>query len=226
MKLFVLIGGLVLLALSANAQIEGNPDNWCREGFFTRDSSDFSIGIVKGAKGSRTYFRNDNSDNCPESSECQSKAYLVPGDRVVINRTRGSFACAWYAPSKGAPTVGWIDLNSLDRRTMPIVAGVSPWLGEWKYALNTINFTNNKLAGYLNLTGNAYWKGVGDNIHIGELDGRYQPKNGVIEYSDGAGEYDCRASLRLVGEFLIVADNMNCGGVNVSFSGVYIKKNR
>ena len=109
-------------------------------------------------------------------------------------------------------------------RRPPVVAGVSGWLGDWKYGDNSISFTHNKLAGFLNVTGNAIWKGLGDNVHVGEIDGRYEPLNGVIEYSDGDGEYDCRATLRLVGNYLIVSDNLRCGGMNVTFTGVYLKR--
>ncbi|MBK9530064.1 MAG: hypothetical protein IPO41_17540 [Acidobacteria bacterium] len=71
------------------------------------------------------------------------------------------------------------------------------------------------------------WKGLGDNVHIGELDGRFPHKDGVLEYSDGDSEFDCKATMQLAVErFLIVADNGNCGGANVSFSGIYRKVNK
>jgi hypothetical protein len=34
-------------------------------------------------------------------------------------------------------------------------------------------------------------------------------------------EEDCRVALKLVGDFLIVSDNSQCGGANVRFNGVY-----
>jgi hypothetical protein len=37
-------------------------------------------------------------------------------------------------------------------------------------------------------------------------------------------EYECKVSIRKVGKYLVVADNMQCGGANVSFSGVYQKQ--
>ncbi len=74
------------------------------------------------------------------------------------------------------------------------------------------------------MKGNAFWKGLGDIIRIGELDGVAEHKDGALEYSDGNGEFDCRLSMQFATEsFLIVADNMNCGGANVTFSGVYRK---
>ena len=65
-----------------------------------------------------------------------------------------------------------------------------------------------------------------DNVHVGEIDGRYAPENGMIKYSDGDDEYDCKMTMRLVGRYLVVADNLKCGGVNVTFSGVYTKRKK
>jgi hypothetical protein len=223
MRVAGLVAVFTVLAVTALGQMDGNPDNWCREGFFARESKDFRVATVKRPGPARAYFYGDDPSGCPDEETCRQKAYLVPGDKVVVNRTRGGFACAWYTPRRGTATVGWLKVAELTFAKPVIVAGVSPWLGDWKYADNRISFTENKLSGFVNVTGNAIWRGVGDNVHVGELDGRYQPANGVIEYSDGTGEYDCRATLTLIDKFLIVGDNLNCGGVNVSFSGVYVR---
>ena len=149
------------------------------------------------------------------------KSYLVKGNEVVINRIRGDFACAWFAPTKGSQTIGWLRVADLDRPELLLDASENAWTGEWKYALNSIAITRNRLDGFLNIVGDAIWKGIGDNVHVGELDGRFAHKNGVLDYFDGNEEYDCKAKFNLLGKYLIVADNMTCGGVNVSFTGVY-----
>jgi hypothetical protein len=218
----------ILLPASAFGQIEGNPANWCREGFFTRDSTEFKIATVRGGRSTRAYFYGDDRKDCPSGVNCRRKAFLVGGDHVLTNRSAGGFRCAWFTSPKGVATVGWIknaDLTSngffLDR------IGVQGWLGEWVYGDNSIEFTENKLPGYLNVTGNATWVGANPgNVHVGEIDGRYEPKNGVINYSDGDDEYDCKMTMRLLGTYLIVADNLKCGGVNVTFSGVYKRKRK
>jgi hypothetical protein len=221
--LFALVA-VAFLSLGSFAQADGNPDNWCRAGFFAKESDNFMIGSAKGAKNSKIYFYNDDAADCPDSEKCKAKAYVVPGDQILVSKARGNFGCAWFAPNKGHPTVGWIKMDSF--RFLEMVHDASPqaWLGEWKYADNSINFTHNKLAGWLNVTGDALWKGLGDNVHIGELDGRAEPKDGILNYSDGDDEFDCKATMRLVGSYLVVSDNLKCGGLNVSFSGVYKRK--
>lgn len=217
---------VLLFAATVSAQLAGNPENWCREGFFTRESEKFDIATVKGGRNVKAYFYNDDKDDCPSSASCRRKAFVVGGDEVVVNRSFGEYACAWYSPKSGMPTVGWIKLSDLSVNKTVVASSPRAWLGEWNFSENGIEFTENKLAGNLNVTGTAIWKGIGDNVHVGEIDGRYEPKDGVIKYSDGDDEYDCKATLRLLGKYLIVSDNLKCGGVNVSFSGIYTRKGK
>jgi len=213
-----------LFAIAAFSQLAGNPENWCREGFFTQETKTFGVGFVKPKAGNRTYFYNDDPSKCPAASSCRSKSYLVKQDRVITSKTFGDHVCGWFTGSKGAVKVGWLKKADLEFPELLMDASEKIWTGEWQYASNTISFSPNKLNGYLNVQGNAFWKGMGDNIHIGELDGRFEPKDGVLEYSDGTGQYDCRARMQLTMQmFLIVADNGYCGGANVSFSGIYRK---
>lgn len=223
MRSFIFTLIFLALLVPAYAQTDGNPDNWCRGGFFTRDAKDFKVGTVIGSKTTKSYFFNDDRDDCPGGKNCRAKSYIVGGDKVIVARNYGEFACVWYTPVQGYETVGWVRADTLRLAPPAAKPAMSAWHGTWKYADNNITFTDNKLAGFLNVTGDAIWKGLGDNVHIGELDGRFAPEGNVLEYSDGDDEYDCKATMRLIGDFLVVADNLHCGGANVSFSGVYKK---
>lgn len=219
-----LVIALVVVS-AAFAQTEGNPENWCRGGTFPSDSDDFSIGTAKGQKGSRIYFFNDFESDCPVAKGCKGSSYIIPGNKVVVARSYKGFACSWYTSPKGNATTGWIRLADLDIRKAAASPKIGSWLGEWAYADNDIKFTENKLPGTLNVTGNAFWKGLGDNVHIGELDGRAEPKGTLLKLGEeDTDEFACKVTMRLVDSFLVVRDNMNCGGANVSFSGVYLKK--
>lgn len=217
----------VLVSVSpASAQLEGNPENWCRNGAFPADSEEYRIGTIKGTKGQRAYFYNDFDEDCPNNEKCKEKSYVVPGDKVIVSRNYGKFACSWFSPAKGQPTVGWIRSESVTIGPAERTANMSAWLGIWRYFDNTISITRTKRpAGKLKVAGTAFWKGYGDNIHIGELGERVAPVGRVLRI--GAADMDkyaCKATMRLVGAFLIVADNLNCGGANVSFTGVYKRK--
>ena len=74
------------------------------------------------------------------------------------------------------------------------------------------------------MEGAATWVGVNPgNVHVGELSGEAAPVANLLKLG-GEDEYDCRATLRLVGTYLLVTDNKQCGGVNVTFDGVYRRK--
>lgn len=224
----LLAASLVLFGstLSITAQTP-EVENWCRAGFFTTESDNFRIAVASGKRNDRVYFYNDFEDECPGMESCRSKAYVVPGDRLVVSRTFKNFGCAWFAPVKGLPTIGWIKLDSVRFTEQVSKPSLSAWLGEWRYADNSIKFTNNKLAGYLNVTGDALWRGFGDNVHIGELDDRAMPEGNLLKIGETeTDEFSCKVRMRLIGEFLVAADNMKCGGANVSFSGVYRRVRR
>jgi hypothetical protein len=97
------------------------------------------------------------------------------------------------------------------------------WLGKWRYYDNSIEISKSG-AGELAVKGNAFWQGLGDNIHIGELDHKAKPTGNILKLGENeTSEYDCKVTMRLLGKYLIASDNNNCGGANVTFSGVYRK---
>jgi len=204
--------------LSALSYIDGNPPNWCRGGLFTQADVEFSVMKVNGSKTSRAYFYSDD-DDCPEGAKCQRKAYVVGGDEVIASRTYGNYVCAWYQPAKGLETVGWLRSDQL--RPGYTAEGPGSFTGEWVSGENNLSIRNIG-AGALSVKGNAFWKGLGDNIHIGEVDDQGSPHDKLL-LIEGSDEYECSLKIRSVGNFLVVSDNKHCGGVNVSFDGVYRK---
>ncbi len=98
----------------AHAQVEGNPDNWCRNGLYTHDAAGFRLGKVAGVKGARLYFYDDAEDDCPGAgAKCRKKSYLIPGDEVIVSSKFGDYVCAWFSPKKGSETVGWLKAASV-----------------------------------------------------------------------------------------------------------------
>jgi len=74
----------------------------------------------------------------------------------------------------------------------------------------------------LKVKGEAYWHGLGDNVHVGAVAATAQPQGHELVLV----EEECQVTLKLVGDFLIASDNSECGGVNVRFNGVYQKARR
>jgi hypothetical protein len=224
MKAFKSLFLLLIFAFPAFAQIEGNPENFCRSGFFPRESSEYKLASVKGLKNEKVYFYDDDRA-CPNDENCRTKSYVIPNDEVIVSRSFGKWACSWYQPKKGSGTVGWIALDKLEFKETNRNPARGEWLGAWNHVGNQIEIGKGKTPDLLTITGNAFWKGLGDNVHVGELDYASKPAGNELKIGENeTGEYECKVTMRLLGKYLIVSDNMQCGGLNVSFSGIYQKK--
>jgi hypothetical protein len=212
---------LLLIPFVAAAQ-DGNPENWCRNGFFA-NSEEFRLAKVVGAKGARVYFYSDD-DDCPNASlaKCKKKSYLVTGDKLIVSKTYNNFACGWFQPMKGSETVAWLPIENLEITKPDFNPAPTKWLGTWRFYDNSITIKSGG-AGNLKISGEAFWKGLGDNIHTGEIGGSKKPKGNQITLEDEI----CKVTLTLIGDYLIANDNSECGGANVTFDGVYrLKKKR
>src|SRR4030095_15949122 len=97
----------------ASAQLKGNPDNVCRNGYFPRESTNYRLAKIKGAAGDRIYFHVNGNERSPDDQACRLKSYVIPGDEVIVSRTLAKFACSWFQPRKGTETVGWIETDRL-----------------------------------------------------------------------------------------------------------------
>ena len=86
----------------------------------------------------------------------------------------------------------------------------------------TLDIRRGAKAGALAVEGQAFWRGLGDNIHTGEVSFEAAPAGNVLTLKED--EDLCAVTIRLVGEHLVVSDNLKCGGHNVTFNGVYRRK--
>lgn len=219
---FIFLSIVLLSSISVFAQLDGNPENWCRNGFFPRESENYSFGKIKGKKSEKIYFYGDDEKDCPNSEKCRLKSYIIPNDEVIVSRKFGNFVCAWFQPKKGSETVGWVSLDKIEFLDMVKSVGKEDWTGNWKFYDSEIKIAPTAKPDVYKITGNAFWKGLGDNIHIGELDGDAKLVATNLKYGeDDEDEFSCKVTMKLINRFMIVSDNMNCGGANVSFSGVY-----
>ncbi|HMS38835.1 MAG TPA: hypothetical protein PKE69_01320 [Pyrinomonadaceae bacterium] len=219
MKLILMI---LFLSTQIFAQTDGNPVNWCRNGLFPRENVDFSLGTIKAKKGEKVYFFTDERSECPGGKKCQTRSYILANDEVIVSLKFGNYSCVWYQPKKGAETVGWIRSDKLELVNM--IQSIDEYVGKWSFYDNEIEISKTGNRSVFNISGMAFWKGMGDNIHTGELEGVAKWNDSKLLFNHEAkDEYACKATLDLLGIFLIVSDNLNCGGANVTFTGVYRK---
>lgn len=195
-------------------------------GFGDINASNAQVAVVQPPK---LHFVQDDAlvKGCPnDGAKCQQKGYLVAGDLVLTGPTQGAYVCSGYVTAGGVEMNEWLPVAAL-QPAPPEQQHTSGWAGEWKMFDNDITIKPHGKE--FSLTGAALW-GHGDSVHTGEFEAVAAPVDGVISFTVGADktlpfkdgdEYDCRVSMVRRGPYLLVRDNNQCGGVNVTFTGFY-----
>lgn len=210
------------LVLAGPARAEGEDDGMCRNGLFAEQNSSFGLARVTGA--GRAHFLQD-MDSCPnDSAACRQKAYLVTGDRVVTGRSKGAYVCAFFT-NAGGGSAGWMAKSRL--AALPVNPRPAPaaWLGRWADGDNWVRFGRLGTKG-LRVDGMAWWPSANPSPeqrpggpNMGEVSGPLRLM------SNRAFEPGCAITFHLLGDVLVVSDpERRCDGMNVTFSGVYLRK--
>jgi len=146
-------------------------------------------------------------------------AEIRPGEPMLIYHTGGEWTCGYVSRSNGAGPE-WVRSAKL----RPVEALENPplgaWLGVWRDGLNRITIRRGGESGQLHLNGEAIWHGIGKVVHTGEFSGEAVPAGNHLQIVDGGPE-SCTVDLKLIGKYLVVDDNSNCGGMNVRFWGIW-----
>ena len=166
---------------------------------------------------SRVYFyHGPEVDGCPAlTARCRRRAYLVAGNVLLVGARHGDLIDAVFVPPQGRATEGWVPATAI--RTIPTPAvKPSSWLGSWGYDDAEIDISAGSQPGRLKASGTATY-GHGDAIHDGGFEAEAVMEGDRVTFNDD----DCRVSMRIIGPYLVAADNLDCGGLNVTFSGTY-----
>lgn len=212
--------------LAASAARAAEDDGLCRNGVFPKEQGQFGLAKVTG--GGRLGFLGD-MDGCPnETPACRGTGYVVAGDTLITGRAKGPYVCAFY-PNRVGGSAGWVRADRLAPAPVDHAPALSAWLGRWKDGDDSIRLTAR--GGALVADGAAFWPSANPSLaerpggpNTGELSGSARPVGSRVVFRDGDDQDACRATLTLVGPFLVVSDNDNCGGMNVSFTGVYTRR--
>lgn len=175
---------------------------------------------------------------CPnDTATCATKRYLVARDAVVVTGVQGGYACATFtgpAP-KFATTSGLLPAGALADAAAP----ADGWRGIWRSGDEQEIDIRPAAGGAIAIEGNASYGGSDPErvargaVNVGQISATLTPANGKAAFSagdDGEGApYDanpgddsvCRVRLWRLGPYLVAADNLMCGGMNVTFTGVY-----
>ena len=176
---------------------------------------------VIAAAGARVHFQ-DKAAPCRNSAGCPwvRAGYVAPGDVVFASAPINGFRCV-YAGSRGRLSAGFVP----DAALAPADEGgpITPeWLvGRWANFGDLILVSATK-TGRLAAKGEAVWPGRGaagpPGPNFGDFEGKPILSGATVAVTSGV----CRVEGRRRGPYLVVSDNEQCGGMNVSFSGIYV----
>ena len=183
--------------------------------------------VTKDARLKFVAGRSERTPACPSTENaCRLKAYLVPGDEVLVDAADGPFVCAVFKSQGGTETRGWLPRAALQ------IAPAEPaparqWDGKWerdREAQIVIKSRQDEVE----VSGHALW-GSGDRqrvrrgaVRVGEIDGKGRPRGQTLAIKNEAWDI-CNAKLELYGRYLVVEDDGTCGGDGVSFTGIYVR---
>ena len=169
---------------------------------------------------------------CPAEREtCVAASYLVPGDLLLVGKTRGAYSCASYqsaADRRQNWTVGWLPSASLTPVQPARAAEPADWIGRWSHAGGTITISKGR-RGNLRIRGEQVYPAAQD-VHSGVIGAEAKPAHGLLQFADdGKVAFDaasaeagsCLVRMQRIAEVLVVEDNGHCGGSMVTFTGFY-----
>jgi hypothetical protein len=190
----------------------------CFERTLATADTELRLGRVTGA--GRAYLLLDGVP-CPgPDAACRNLPFAEPGQWLLLGRSRPGYVCA-FAAGRIPGNVGWIPLARLAPATQPVdpTPPLHSWIGTWREGDNRIALS---LEGdRISAEGDAYWPGK--NImpgNEGSFAGTAAPSANRLRIVENS----CEVGMTLAGRFLAVTDNQMCGGHNVSFSGIFVRR--
>jgi hypothetical protein len=175
---------------------------------------------VKPAKGESRVYLQKAATACPASGECsqRQKAFLVEGDQVFVSKEKGGFRCAYYGTASGKLIAGFLPEDSLApiREETLLTSGFLE--GDWLDSGDEVHF---KAAanGKVHASGSATWQGL-NTVNEGEFDAESTVSGSLAAFHDDG----CEVTVRRRGNYLLLDDNSQCGGMNVRFHDIYVRR--
>ena len=146
------------------------------------------------------------------------------GDLIAPGATQGRWTCAMVGGWSG-----WIPTDRLSPVPSTPAITTQQWLGTW--VTGHVGTTGDRLVltrsaeghGLIHVEGRADYTNVAHNVHSGEVSGDAVAMGPFLHILDHGQQPDCVLDLKYdvpTGTFRAV-DNQLCGGLNVSFDGVW-----
>lgn len=206
---------LASLLVATGAPAQDEPD------FYQPDLDVLEAKLARVGPPQANFYSGIEKTGCPAMTPaCRRAAYLRAGDVVVVGTAKGPFVEAHFTAGGTRSTTGWLLRSALVPLPVRAVTAAD-WRGDWvRDRWANISLKPGKRPGTLAITGDASWPTPGGSINMGDLNDMGAPRGDRLSIG-GTDQYECRVRMRLLPPYLIVAENGKCGGLNVTFSGVY-----
>jgi hypothetical protein len=224
----------MLLCIATAAAAGDNPGDCLGIGFEV--THPVTIAKIIADRPQVHFIKNAADDAaCPaERDACTAPSYLIPGDLVLVGKTRGAYSCVSYQSAADRTqrwTVGWLPSASLTPVQPARARDPGDWTGRWIHAGGTITISKGR-RGSLRIRGEHVYPAA-QNVHSGVIRAEAKPAHGLLQFADdGRVPFDaanseagaCLVRMQRIAELLVVEDNGHCGGSMVTFTGFYRPK--
>jgi hypothetical protein len=185
---------------------------------------------IAGSLPATYYFACQKSNPNADASGC-IKGTVKPGLVVNLNRTEDHWACISGSDSSS----GWVETSSLEALPAEPHIPLKTWEGWWEHPAaerakgvrnDRLLITPGKKPGSLRVSGRAYWYGVDNVVHYGQVNGEATPVGNYLHAVEGPCVVDFEMASKRPGEMQAHQNEFEagaCGGMNVSFSGKWVK---
>jgi hypothetical protein len=201
---------ILLLSISVSASAQTKPAEPCSfAGFESGSQKQPNLAEVNTKTPARMWTACDSSTGC-------FPLKIDPGSPVLVYRKKGEWTCGYGVDRHGAAPA-WFRTRDLRPLEFTAAPPIGAWYGVWKSGGDRVVISASRNGEQLNLVGNAIWQGANGNEHFGNAKGNAIPGGNRLHVVDG----ECVIDLTLAGKYILSDDNQGCGGMNVSFSGIW-----
>jgi hypothetical protein len=179
---------------------------------------------------SKTYLQTQ-PNICPNKGICsfRQKSYLVPEDYVFASAEKNGFRCVYYGTAKGDIIAGFLPASSLKQVSEENKLTPEFIKGTWSDGENWVKFTL-KSKDMMHIEGMAIYESETPNgeaiANTGSISADAKVGGDVVYFREGkTDDGGCTLQVRRRGPYLILKDNLSCGGQNVRFWSIFSRKN-
>jgi hypothetical protein len=122
----------------------------------------------------------------------------------------------WSCVERNGPGTMWVRSENIKPVVPDSQPSVADWIGHWVQGDGYIDISSSDRT-HVRIEGENDWRGIGDVVHTGQIFFEVAPITNPLALANRG----CEVTMTLVGDYLLLHDNMGCGGMNVRFQGAW-----